>query len=229
MNIMMEYNLLFVTIIFITTCLITVLGFYAASKSKTFLIFSLSWILIQSILGFCGFYQNINMTPPRIMLFGLLPILLIFASTFFSLNGKKFIDSIDLKLLTYCHTIRIPIEIILTLLYHKGLMSVLVTFEGTNFDILSGISAPIIVFFIFRKNTVHHRALLLWNFVCLILLLNVIVTAVLSTPSPMQLLSLAQPNVAILTFPFNLLPSFIAPLMLYAHLIAIRKILIKKF
>lgn len=229
MNIMMEYNLFFVTLLFIATCVISVLGFYAASKSKTFLIFSICWILIQSILGFSGFYRNINLVPPRIMLFGLLPILLIFASTFLSIRGKKFIDSIDLKLLTYCHTIRLLIEIILTLLYHKGLMSVLVTFEGTNFDILSGISAPIIVFFVFRKKTVRHRALLLWNFICLILLLNVIVTAVLSTPSPMQLLSLAQPNVAILTFPFNLLPSFIAPLMLYAHLIAIRKILIKKF
>ena len=226
---MMEYNLLFVAIFFIITCFITVLGFYAASKSKTFLIFSLFWILIQSILGFYGFYQNINLTPPRIMLFGLLPIILIFGSTFFSLKGEKFIDRIDLKLLTYCHTIRVFIEIILTLLYHKRLMSVFVTFEGTNFDILSGISAPIIVFFVFRKKTVRHRALLLWNFICLILLLNVIVTAVLSTPSPMQLLSLDQPNFAILTFPFNLLPSFIAPLMLYAHLIAIRKILIKKF
>ena len=226
---MMEYNLFFVTLFFIATCVISVLGFYAASKSKTFLIFSICWILIQSILGFSGFYRNINLVPPRIMLFGLLPILLIFVSTFLSIRGKKFIDSIDLKLLTYCHTIRVLIEIILTLLYHKGLMSVLVTFEGTNFDILSGISAPIIVFFVFRKKTVRHRALLLWNFICLILLLNVIVTAVLSTPSPMQLLSLAQPNVAILTFPFNLLPSFIAPLMLYAHLIAIRKILIKKF
>jgi hypothetical protein len=225
----MEYNLFFVTLLFIATCVISVLGFYAASKSKTFLIFSVCWILIQSILGFSGFYRNINLVPPRIMLFGLLPILLIFASTFLSIRGKKFIDSIDLKLLTYCHTIRALIEIILTLLYHKGLMSVLVTFEGTNFDILSGISAPIIVFFVFRKKTVRHRALLLWNFICLILLLNVIVTAVLSTPSPMQLLSLVQPNVAILTFPFNLLPSFIAPLMLYAHLIAIRKILIKKF
>jgi hypothetical protein len=225
----MEYNLFFVTLLFIATCVIAVLGFYAASKSKTFLIFSIFWILIQSILGFSGFYRNINLVPPRIMLFGLLPILLIFASTFLSIRGKNFVDSIDLKLITYCHTIRLPIEIILTLLYHKGLMSVLVTFEGTNFDVLSGISAPIIAFFVFRKKTVHHRILLLWNFICLILLLNVIVTAVLSTPSPMQLLSLAQPNVAILTFPFNLLPSFIAPLMLYSHLIAIRKILIKKF
>ena len=226
---MIEYNVLFVAFIFITTCIISVFGFYAASKSKSFLIFSLCWILIQSILGFCGFYKNINLMPPRIMLFGLLPILLIFVSTFFLFQGKKSIDRIDLKLLTYCHTIRVPVEIILTLLYHKGLMSVLVTFEGTNFDILSGISAPIIAFFVFRKNTIHHRALLLWNFICLILLLNVIVTAVLSTPSPMQLLSLNQPNIAILTFPFNLLPSFLAPLMLYSHLIAIRKILVKKF
>ena len=226
----MDYTLIFIYLsqLFLLQPVLSLFQLFMQSKSKTFLIFSLSWILIQSILGFYGFYQNINLTPPRIMLYGLLPILLIFASTFFSLKGKKFIDSIDLKLLTYCHTIRIPIEIILTLLYHKGLMSVLVTFEGTNFDIFTGISAPIIVFFVFRKKAVHHRALLLWNFVCLILLLNVIVTAVLSTPSPLQLLSLAQPNVAILTFPFNLLPSFIAPLMLYAHLIAIRKILIKK-
>ena len=148
----MEYNLFFVAFLFVATCIITVLGFYAASKSRTFLIFSLCWILIQSVLGLSGFYKNINLVPPRIMLFGLLPILLIFASTFLSIRGKKFVDSIDLKLLTYCHTIRIPIEIILTLLYHNGLMSVLVTFEGNNFDIFSGVSAPIIIF-CFRKMT----------------------------------------------------------------------------
>ena len=225
----MEYSLLFITFLFVASCLITVLSFYAASKSKPFLIFSLCWILIQSILGLTGFYNKIDLIPPRIMLFGIFPILLIFGSTFFSFRGKNFIDRIDLKLLTYCHTIRVPVEIILTLLYHKGLMSELVTMEGTNFDILSGISAPIIAFFVFSKKTIYHEVLLLWNFICLILLLNVFITAILSTPSPMQLLSLTQPNVAILTFPFNLLPSYIAPLMLYLHIIAIRKILIKKF
>ena len=103
------------------------------------------------------------------MLFGLLPILLLFLlSTFFSLKGKKFIDSIDLKLLTYFHTIRVLIEIILTLLYHKGLMSVLVTFEGTNFDVLSGIYSTnnrclICFFFIYGTDFPNYNsALVLW-------------------------------------------------------------------
>ncbi len=163
--------------------------------------------------------------PPRIMLFGLFPTLILIIVPFFTPKGKAFIDQINLKILTYFHTIRIPVEIVLVLLYHQGLVSVWMTFEGTNFDLFSGITAPFVAYFVFRTSKKHYKFLLWWNVLCLLLLLNVVITAVFALPSPFQKIAFNQPNVAILFFPFNLLPTLIVPIVLFGHLVAIRRLI----
>jgi hypothetical protein len=67
--------------------------------------------------------------------------------------------------------------------------------------------------------------LLLWNFICLGLLINIVVNAVLSAPSVFQQFAFGQPNTAILYFPFVWLPCCVVPLVLLAHLTSIRKLL----
>ena len=99
------------------------------------------------------------------------------------------------------------------------------TFEGRNFDIISGITAPIIYYFFFVKNSWRKSLLLAWNFICLALLLNIVITAVLSVPTAFQQFAFDQPNIAILYFPFNLLPAVVVPLVLLSHLAAIRQLL----
>ncbi|MNY38553.1 hypothetical protein D3C86_1731870 [compost metagenome] len=130
-------------------------------------------------------------------------------------------------MLTYVHLIRIPVELVLYGLFLNGAIPELMTFEGRNFDILAGITAPLVGFFGISQSKMGKTSLLLWNFACLGLLLNIVVTAILSAPSPFQQLSFEQPNIAILYFPFSWLPVFVVPLVLFAHLAAIRK-LIKK-
>ena len=214
-----------VQVAFILVCFISIFIFFYASRSKIFVLYSLIWLLIQSIIAFSGLYLNFNSFPPRMMILGLLPSLIFLISLFFSKNGKLFIEQIDLKILTYVHTIRLPIEIILFLLFSAELMSIYVTLEGTNFDIITGISAPVIALIAFKKKKILKKTLLIWNFLGLLLLINVMVTAVLSTPSTIQMIAFNQPNIAILYFPFNFLPSYIAPLMLFSHLVAIKKLL----
>jgi hypothetical protein len=58
----------------------------------------------------------------------------------------------------------------------------------------------------------------IWNWICLALLLNIVVRAVLSAPSPIQQFAFDQPNIAILHFPFVFLPGFIVPAVLFCHL-----------
>lgn len=69
------------------------------------------------------------------------------------------------------------------------------------------------------------KALLVWNIICLSLLLNVVVNALLSVPSPVQRFAFEQPNVAIWYFPFVWLPGCVVPLVLLAHVAAIRQLL----
>lgn len=133
---------------------------------------------------------------------------------------QKVLDGVDLKSLTYFHSIRIPVEIVLALLFHQGIVSVYMTFEGTNFVLFSGITVPLVAFLAFRKTSIKRKLLLWWNVLGLLLLLNVVITAVFAIPSPFQKLSLDQPNMAVLYFPFNLLSTVLVPLELFAHLVA---------
>jgi hypothetical protein len=225
---MIENLPMFIYVLFGLTVILTIFWFYIATKSKSFLLFSIGWTMLQTILGLCGIYQNTEAMPPRIMFLGVLPAIIFITITFFTAKGKAFIDEINLKTLTYFHTIRVPVEIVLVLLFHQGLVSVFMTYEGTNFDLLSGISAPIAAYLSFRKIKENRKLLLIWNIFCLLLLLNVVVTAIFAFPSPFQKIAFDQPNVAVLYFPFNLLPTLIVPLVLFGHLIAIRQLTLMK-
>jgi hypothetical protein len=101
------------------------------------------------------------------------------------------------------------------------------TFEGRNFDILAGITAPIIYYFAFVKKIIPNKFLLVWNIFCLALLINIVINGVLSIPSPIQQFAYDQPNIALLHFPFVWLPCCIVPIVMLSHVISIRKLLTK--
>ena len=98
------------------------------------------------------------------------------------------------------------------------------TFEGRNFDIFSGLSTPVVYYFAFVNNRVNEPLLLIWNFNCLALVVNVAVVGLLSGPTPFQQFAFEQPNIAIAHFLFNLLLSFLVPLVILAHLASIRQL-----
>ncbi len=221
---MIEGLPIFIHVIFGFTLLLSIGWFSYATRSLKVLVFLLFWTFVQSVLAWQGVFQDATLMPPRIMIFGVLPALIIIALNFLTVRGRAFIDSINLKTLTYFHTIRVPVEIVLFLLCMQEIVSVYMTFEGTNFDILSGLSAPIVAYFAFRHGPVRKRLLVWWNVVCLLLLLNVVITAILALPTPFQIVSPEQPNVAVLYFPYSLLPTVIVPLVLFAHLVALRRL-----
>jgi hypothetical protein len=220
----MEHLPRYISLLFGLTVIATIIWFYFATKSKTFLFIAIGWIILQSAIGLSGFYQDTQIIPPRLILFGVLPYLVLIVVTFLTEIGRNFMDNINLQTLTYFHSIRIPVEIVLTLLFHQGVVSVYMTFEGTNFDLFSGITSPIVGYLAFRTIKVNKKLLLWWNIICLLLLLNVVVTAVFALPSPFQKLAFDQPNIAVLYFPFNLLPTVVVPTVLFGHLIALRRL-----
>jgi hypothetical protein len=214
-----------ISIIFILTTLLTVYLFYKASHhSKTAIIVILFWLILQTVLGLTGFYSITDTIPPRIIFLGLPPLVIII-SLFITKKGKTFLEGLDLKLLTILHVVRIPVELVLYALFVVKAIPELMTFEGRNFDILAGLSAPLIYYYGFVKKLLSYKMILIWNFICLGLLLNIVINAVLSVPSPIQQFAFDQPNVAVLCFPYNGLPSCIVPLVLLAHLVAIRQLI----
>lgn len=218
----------YLNIFFGLTTLFTIGIFYwAANQSKFTLIILLSWMILQFIIGTTGFYTITEGIPPRFLLLVLPPFIFI-GVLFSTTNGRLFIDGLNLRILTMLHIVRIPVEPVLYGLYVYKAVPELMTFEGRNYDIVSGLTVPIIYYLGFVKKQFNTRLLLIWNFICLGLLFNIVVHAVLSAPFPFQQLAFDQPNIAVLHAPFNGLPSCVVPLVLLSHLAAIRQLLRSK-
>ncbi len=199
------------------------------NKATPICIAFILWLLLQAVLTLNNSY-NLDTTsfPPKILLTGILPAIITIIIAFSTQKGRQFIDSLPLKNLTYLNIVRIPVEIVLYWLFLNKTIPELMTFEGRNFDILAGITAPIIAYFGLTKTTLSRQTILLWNFICLALLLNIVINALLSAPSPIQKFAFDQPNIAILNFPFSWLPTFIVPIVLFGHLTSIRQLFKQK-
>lgn len=200
--------------------------FKATNYSKPLVVGTLLWLGAQSALALSGFYQVAGGIPPRFGLLLLPPV--VFVSMLFIIRKKALTEYSNIKLLTLLHIVRIPVELTLYWLFEHKTVPGVMTFAGSNFDILSGLSAPFIYYFGYVKKSLSSSMLLLWNILCLLLLGNIVVTAVLSGPFAFQRFGFDQPNIALLYFPFIWLPCFIVPSVLFAHLAAIKSLLPKK-
>lgn len=212
---------LWISIAFGLITFITVYLFLLASKwSRTYLAIIVGFMVIQTFLSVSGFYLKTDTVPPRLLLM-LSPSIILIIILFGTTRGKSFIERLDIRTLTLLHIIRVPVELVLWTLFLNQAIPEQMTFEGSNYDILAGITAPVIYYFYFVKRKISREWILGWNLLSLGLLLNIVINAILSTPSVFQQFAFYQPNIAILYFPFIWLPSIVVPIVLFSHLVGI--------
>lgn len=215
---------IYLSLAFILISLTTIAIFYQASHhSKLAAGLLLLWALAQALFAYFGFYSAANFSLPR-MFVVMGPPLLLIVILFLTKKGRIFIDGLDIAQLTLLHTIRVPVELVLYLLFMYHAIPEIMTFDGRNYDLLAGITAPFIFYLGFRRNMISKDLLLAWNFISLFLLLHVLVYAILSLELPFQQFGMDQPNRAIRYFPFVWLPSIIVPIVLFSHLVCIRRL-----
>lgn len=136
-------------------------------------------------------------------------------------GAERLALAFPLWLLLGTQCFRIVVELFLHQLWLAGLIPKMLTFEGANVDIFIGASAPLIAWLATRGHSGLKPALI-WNWVGLLVLANVVVRAVLTAPGPLNRLHTEVPNQMIGTFPFMYVPGFFVPLAVVLHLLAIR-------
>jgi len=225
----------YIAIVFGITTLATLLLFYIAIKKSTISqqanwigLGMITWLLIQTVLSINSYYLNtVGDIPPTFPFLGFLPTFLLMIILFNTVKGKAFIDSLPLSQLTFLSVIRVPVEIVLWWLFIHNAIPELMTFEGRNYDILAGITAPFVAYFGYVKAKLNNRILLGWNVVSLLLLINIVINALLSFPTVIQQQAFDQPNVGLLYFPFFWLPAFVVPVVFFTHIVSIRQLIYK--
>ncbi|RED93838.1 hypothetical protein [Marinoscillum furvescens] len=182
------------------------------------------WVFVVSLLSIQGFFQDYHAWPPRLMVG--LAILLALLILLMSLSGvRRFIAEMPITTLTYIHIIRVPVEIVLWWLFINGVVSEVMTFEGVNYDILSGISAPFAGLFLVGMKSKSRIAAIIWNLLALGLLINIVVRAIMATPYFYNPVQFDVPNLAVFYFPYILLPLFVVPGVLFCHVASLYKLI----
>ena len=206
-------------------------GWFFLQANKYFKVVSLvmiGWLILQTVLAEKGFYLKSTGMPPRLIAAVVPPVLFILGC-FILPAGRRYLDTLDPRMLTWLHIVRIPVEFCLYTLMIHHLVPVVMTFEGRNFDIISGITSPIVAYFGYTKKRLPGTVIIAWNIICLLLVLHVVYYGIFSAPTEIQKYAFDQPNVAVLYFPFIWLPSFIVPLVILSHLVCIRQVLKSNF
>lgn len=213
-----------ISIAFGAITLITLLLLWkAAHWSRTAIVLTSAWTVVVGAVSLTGFFTLTSGMPPRFAPVLLLPLLGI-AAVFFSSRGRAFLAGLDHGVLLLLHAIRIPVELVLFGLFVHGAVPALMTFTGRNWDILSGITAPIVWWFGHRQRVFPRSVLIGWNVLCLGLLFNIVINAILAAPSDLQQQAFDRPNVAIFYFPYSWLPAVVVPIVLFSHLVLLRSL-----
>jgi len=183
----------------------------------------IAWLLQLGILSVRGFFADFSRLPPRLSfaLLAPLPLVLLFSR---SRAGKQFLQHIQPQWLIYLQSFRILVEIALWLLVRNGSLPVQMSFEGRNFDMLTGLLAFPVGYYCFVKKSWPPAVALLYNIAGLVLLLNIVAISALSMPTPLRIFP-NPPDSSLLTqFPFIYLPGLLVPLAYTLHILSLRKL-----
>ena len=185
------------------------------------------WTAVLLVLSYTGFFGNFEKFPPRPALALLipLPIMLIVA---FSRKGTQLLQSVPPQWMVWMQSFRIAVELLLLLAFLKNRLPVQMTFEGMNFDILSGLFALPVGYFLAKRKSYATRLAVVYNVAGFLLLLNILVIAVLSMPTPFRYFMNEPSNTLVAEFPFILLPGILVPIAYTMHIFSLRQLLSRK-
>lgn len=201
-------------------------------KKKSILIkvnvWLLVWIMVLSGLSLSEFFSDFSSVPPRFLIIIIVPMITFVWALLFSNTTKQLLAHIPASTLINLQVFRVMVELLLWLLFIQNLLPIQMTFEGRNFDIIAGLTAPFVAYFAFSKHILSRKSVIIWNLFCLGLLLNIVLTAILSMPTPMRYFMNEPANTIIATFPFVWLAGLLVPLAYGLHFLSIRQLLHQK-
>lgn len=194
--------------------------FTVVLRSWRFGIGGAGWLILTGVLGASGVVANFTGTPPRIV-FLFVPAFIATAVLVFSTFGAR-IAALPIGFLVGFQAFRIPVELLIHSAVLEGVAPEQMTWSGWNLDILSGITALLLLPFLTK---LPRWCILLWNSAALFLLVWVVGVATLSFPSAFQ--QLKPDSIWVAWFPFIWLPTVAVTTALMGHLAVFRKFLTK--
>ncbi|MGE0771683.1 MAG: hypothetical protein AB7K37_08225 [Cyclobacteriaceae bacterium] len=205
-------------------------GYDSAMQRRIFgrtLMGTLLWVSIVSVLSISGFLQDFSTFPPRMMIVLVVPLITIIGIST-TKRLKHILSFIPPQRIIGLQVFRVFVELLLWLLFVIELLPVQMTFEGRNFDVLAGLTAPVVAYFCFVRKVWSKTVAVVWNFLSLALLINIVTIALLSIPSPFRHFMNEPANTIVAHFPIVWLPAILVPLAYTLHIFSLIQLLGKR-
>jgi len=137
--------------------------------------------------------------------------------------GSRLATGIPLAALVGVQAFRFPLEVLLHRAYREGLVPVQMSYSGFNFDILTGLSAIVVALYVARRPDAVV-VVRVWNAAGIVLLVNILTIAVLSTPTPIRVFHNEPANEWIAHAPWVWLPSVFVAAAIIGHVVVFRRL-----
>ena len=196
----------------------------AFRASALWMIACAGWMALTWRVADSGAFRRWDMVPPPLVLlvFG---IVLIALRLTFSPTGRRLAMHLPLWALIGVQAFRFPLELAMHEMYERGVMPEQMSYSGRNFDIATGMTA-ILVALLLGTGRAGRRTALAWNVLGLVLLVNIVVIAILSTPL-VRFFGDDRLNVWVTYPPYVWLPAVMVLAALAGHLLIFRALLTK--
>jgi hypothetical protein len=181
--------------------------------------------IVISFWSLSGIMSNFSLFPLNFMPVLLLPMVIALYLTFSS-SFNEILKNIAPENIIKLQSFRFFVEILLWLLFIDNTIPIQMSFEGRNFDVLVGITAPFIAWMA-ATGKISRTGMIIWNILGLCLLINIVSIAVLSLPTPIQVFTEA-PVTIVAYFPISFLPGLLVPLAYTLHFFSLRQLLVSR-
>lgn len=183
----------------------------------------LAWLMLLALLAQSGFFARFEVLPPRFA-FAVLPPTLFILYLAGSGRISRLLAALPAGWLLGPQVFRVAVEVVLWLLFLEQRVPVQMTFEGLNYDILVGLTAPLVGLYLAGKPSRKRVVGVVWNILGLALLLNIVTIAILSTPTPFRFFMNEPANTIIADWPFIWLPGFVVPMAFMLHVFSLKQL-----
>ncbi|MBX7173892.1 MAG: hypothetical protein K1X72_23180 [Pyrinomonadaceae bacterium] len=182
---------------------------------KVFIILSI-WFCVAILIGVSGIFYRVP--APFVPLSIWSPVILTVLIFWSSNDFREWIYEIDFRLLMILHLTRF-VGIWFLVLYSRGEFPEEFAVKGGWGDILAAVTAILVgLFFVPLKNRVSWTAVLVWNIFGFLDILLVVATGA------KLLFTNYDSMIKLTTFPLNLLPLFIVPIIIATHFLIFAKL-----
>jgi hypothetical protein len=182
------------------------------------------WLGVITVLSLAGFY-NSTALPPRVPLFLVFPAFAFTGFFFLSGKNKQLIAAVPPSWPVYFQSFRIVVELLLLGLALKGLIPKEASFEGYNFDVAIGLTAPVVGWLAFSKKVIGKGVLRLWNIAGFCTLAIVVFIFISHAYFPQvwhKQESIISQGFGL--FPYTYLAGFLMPAAVFMHVLSLKKL-----